>query len=216
MKIKEKQQAIKFRTKGFSLKEISRRLKVSKSTVSIWVRDIKLNSKALSRLLKKIKLGQFISASNKRAKIKAIEKNYLELAHTEINSLEINKKFYKLLCAIMYWCEGTKNARTGVCFINSDSDVIKRFLELLRGAFTINEKKFRSCIHLHSYHSPARQLAFWSKVTNINKRQFIRPYLKPHSGKRIHENYQGCISVKYHSNDLARRVMALAKAFLGA
>lgn len=59
-------------------------------------------------------------------------------------------------------------------------------------------------------------LDFWSKVTKINKKQFIKPYRKLNSGKRIHPNYQGCISIKYHSNDLARRIMATAKAFLGA
>jgi len=73
----------------------------------------------------------------------------------------------------------------------------------LRECFVLDEKKFHPCIHLHSYHSPEKQLDFWSKVTDINKQQFIKPYLK-----------QGCISLRYFNNDLARRLMAVAKAFL--
>jgi len=67
---------------------------------------------------------------------------------------------------------------------------------------------------LHSYHNPKKQLDFWSKITDINKKQFIKPYEKPNVGKRIHKNYQGCIAIKYHSNDLARRLNSIAKAFL--
>jgi len=81
-------------------------------------------------------------------------------------------------------------------------------------SFTLDESKFHPCIHLYSYHSPEKQLDFWSKVTDIDKQQFIKPYLKPNTGKRIHENYQGCISLRYFNNDLARQRMAVAKAYL--
>lgn len=85
---------------------------------------------------------------------------------------------------------------------------------LIRKCFVLDERKFRPCIHLHSYHSPKKQLDFWSKVTDINKEQFIKPYQKANSGKRIRPNYQGCIRIRYHSCDVARRLMAIAKAFL--
>jgi hypothetical protein len=142
-----------------------------------------------------------------------IEREYLKNARAEIKSLKINKNYSKLLCSLLYWCEGTKNSKNGVCFINSDPNLIKKFLTLLRASFELNEIKFRPCIHLHAYHSPEIQLDFWPRITNINKQQFIRPYIKPNSGKRIRQNYPGCISIRYHSNDLARRLLAIAKAY---
>ncbi|MDP3697179.1 MAG: hypothetical protein Q8R55_04075 [Candidatus Taylorbacteria bacterium] len=159
-------------------------------------------------------MGQRVAAANKLALTKAKEKNYLESAISEIAQIKIDKKLSRLLCAAIYWCEGTKSPKAGVCFTNSDPKLVRKFLFLLRNSFELDEKKFRPCIHLHSYHNPQKQLAFWSKMTNINKRQFIKPYLKLNTGKRIRDNYQGCISVRYHSNDLARRLIAIAKGFL--
>lgn len=214
MKINERHKAIKLRRKGFSLKEIAGKLEVAKSSVSMWVRDVKLSLAAEKQLLTKIKLGQFLAAKIKIAKIRAIENEYLKEAKEKIKSLKIDKNYTKLLCGIMYWCEGTKNVKYGVNFVNSDPRLVKKFLELLRSSFNLDEKKFRPCIHLHSYHDSKKQLDFWSKITDINKNQFIKPYKKLNSGKRIHGGYQGCISIRYHSNDLARRLNALAKAFL--
>jgi transcriptional regulator with XRE-family HTH domain len=203
-------EAVKLRKRGYSLKELSERLGVVKSTIALWTEDVVMDEKAERRLLTVIKRGQFVSAQKKRARTKATEDRYFKEAQEEIRS---NPNYNKIICAMIYWCEGAKSTR-GIAFTNSDPNLVKTFLKLLRDSFKLDEKKFRPCIHLHSYHSPEKQLDFWSKVTDINKQQFIKPYQKPNTGKRIYENYQGCISVVYHSSDLARRLIAIAKAYL--
>ena len=213
MKLIERRQALALRRRGYSLKEISERLLVAKSSVSLWVKNIKLGKSAEARLMRKVKLGQIMGANKKRAQTRATEQKYLEEAQGEIKH---SPDYQKIICAMLHWCEGTKNPKNGLTFTNSDPALIAKFLELLRKSFDVDEKKFHPCIHLHSYHSPARQLDFWSKITKISKNQFIKPYLKSNSGERIHDNYQGCISIRYRSNDFARRVMAIAKAFLEA
>src|SRR3989344_8606214 len=211
MKISERHQALRLRQQGFSMKEIAKRLSVSKSTVSLWVRDVQLSKQEKAVLLKKVKVGQLVSAEKKRAVVRAREATYLEEARRE---LKVKPDQGKLICAMLFWCEGTKNPRNGLAFTNSDPQLVAKFLSLLRKSFALNESKFHPCIHLHSYHSSDRQLDFWSRVTHIKKSQFIKPYIKRHTGKRIHEDYQGCISIRYHSTDLARRLIATAKAFL--
>jgi hypothetical protein len=204
--------AVELRNKGYSLKELSKRFGVAKSTVALWTKDVVMDKNAEQRLLTVIKRGQFISARNKRAKTKATEDRYFNEAREEI---QLRPNYNKIICAMIYWCEGAKSAKGGVAFTNSDPNLIRTFLKLLRECFVLDEKKFHPGIHIHSYHSPEKQLDFWSKVTDIDKQQFIKPYRKPNTGKRIRENYQGCIRVQYGSNDLARRLMAIAKAFLG-
>jgi len=211
MKLAQRRKAIELRKKGYSLNEISDILSVSKSSVSLWVRDIKLTDSAKAKLLSKLTAGQLAGAESRLKKTKKLEEGYLKEAQLEVFK---NPDYGKIICAVIYWCEGTKNPRNGLVFTNSDPNLVSKFLELLRGSFDIDESKFRPCIHLHSYHSTEKQLAFWSKVTKINRSQFVRPYIKTNSGKRIHDNYQGCISLRYHNNDLARRLMAMAKAFL--
>jgi hypothetical protein len=203
--------ATQLRRKGYSLKEISKRLKVTKSTAAVWVSDVELTPEGERRLLTRIKLCQFISAKKKRARTVALERRYLEEAKEE---LILQPNADKIMCAMLYWCEGGKNPFGGVAFTNSDPKLVRTFLGLLRKSFILDESKFRPCIHIHFYHLAEKQLDFWSKVTDIDKRQFIKPYQKPNTGKRIRINYEGCIGIRYHSNDLARRLLAIAMAYL--
>lgn len=213
-KIEEKLKAIKLRKQGHSVNEIVEKVRVAKSSVSVWVRNVQLDDKAKDRLLTKIKLGQLVSAENKRKKTKQAMDNYHQEALRMFETKKLDRFSIQFICSLIYHCEGNKDLFYGINFTNSDPNLIKTFLFLLRYGFDINEKKLRVCIHLHGYHNPKKQINFWSKITNIPKRQFIKPYLKSNTGKRIRENYQGCVSVRYHSADTARHLAMIAKAFL--
>ena len=213
-KVKEKLRAIKLREQGFSLNEILKEIDASKSSVSGWVRNVPLSNNARKRLLTKIRLGQLISAENKRKQTEGILNKYSQEAILEIKSRNLDKIAAKIFCSLLYWCEGGKNHFYGVNFTNSDPRLVKTFLFLLRKSFDLNEKRFSPCVHLHKYHNIKSQLSFWSKVTNIPQSQFIKPFIKPNTGKRIRNNYPGCIAIRYHSNDLARRLLMTAEAFL--
>lgn len=214
MKLNEHRQAIILRRRGYSMKEIAHDLKISKSTASLWTKDVVLNQIAQTRLRTRVSAGQLASAKAKRKIIADREAYLFREATMLVDRSIVSKDYAKLLCAMLYWCEGNKSVRCGVYFTNSDPKLVSKFLHLFRSSFDLDESKFRPCIHLHEYHSSPKQLAFWSKITNIPKKQFIRPYCKPNTGKRIREGYQGCIGIRYHSNDLARQLNAVAKAFL--
>lgn len=78
MKLKEKERAVTLRARGYSLKEISKILIISKSTASLWLRNITLSKKAKKRLLSQILKGQYISAENKKLATKEL-KNKIKL-----------------------------------------------------------------------------------------------------------------------------------------
>lgn len=213
-KIKEKLKVIELRKRGYSFSEIVKQVKVAKSSVSEWVRNVPLSDSARKRLLAKIKLGQLISAENKRKQTERILNKYFQEATVEIKGRNLDKITAKIFCSLLYWCEGGKNHFHGVNFTNSDTRLVKTFLFLLRKSFDLNEKRFSVCVHLHKYHNIKSQLSFWSKVTDIPKGQFIKPFIKPNTGKRIREDYPGCVAIRYHSNDLVRKLLTTAKAFL--
>lgn len=211
----EKEKAISLRKKGFSLSEISDTLHVAKSSASIWVKDVLLSKQAKQEIEKKR------GAARERAAITHRKKVDSKLADADIYGREvvkraaINADTARLLCAIMYWCEGTKIRRSEILgFTNSDPLVIASFLRLLRAGFSIDEKKLRMTLHVHDYHDTDTQLRFWSKVTTIPLSQFHRPYRKPHTGIQTREGYQGCVSVRYLNVDFGRRLEAIATAFL--
>jgi len=214
LKREEKLRAVALREKGYSLNEIVEAVGVAKSSVSEWVRNIPLTEKGRQRLLTKIKLGQLVSAENKRKKTQELLADYYRKAAEEHEHIKFDKNLKRLLCALLYWCEGAKDPSRGINFVNSDPSVIRSFLRLFRESFEMREKKFRIALHLHEYHKPRTQLRFWSKITNVPVEQFIRPYLKPNTGKRFRKNYPGCVSVRYHNADIARQLLTTAKAFL--
>ncbi len=121
-----------------------------------------------------------------------------------------NQSATRLICAILFWCEGSKTT-TQVKFTNSDPEMIKYYLRLLRIGFSVDESKFRALVHLHEYHDEKTQIDFWSKLTNIPKTQFHRSYRKPNTQKRIRENYPGCICITYFDARLAKRLWAYYK-----
>lgn len=212
MKIQEKKDAIVMRKNGASLKEISDALNVSKGSVSVWVRDVALNKKARQILKNKKINGQKKSSKALKERTKKREKEAYDFAVKTINRLGyVNLDEQLALLAVYYWCEGNKSPKDMVFFTNSDPNIIKAFLRLLRNSFELEENRFRVCIHLHDYHIHKRELLFWSKTTNIPLSQFIAPYQKPHTGKQKREGYRGCAQIRYYDVSVARKLLALGK-----
>ncbi len=212
MKTKAKNKAIFLRKKGYSLNEISNKLGVSKSTASIWVKKINLDKNAKLRLEKRRKNGYSKSIKSNKIKKDKILNFVKQNAKLTIKNLKGFKQINKLLCAILYWCEGEKHCNS-IRFTNSDPLLISTFLYLLRKSYELDEKKFRICLHLHDYHNETRQKNFWSKLTNIPLSQFIKVYKKTHAGKRIKKNYPGCASIRYHDYKIAKELNLIYQLF---
>jgi len=209
--IKLKEKATKLRKKGYSLKEISDKLGISKSTASLWIGDINLNQKAKDRLKKRGILGQYKSILLRRKRKKAILGRFRKAARKELAKNKSDKEIYRLLCSILFWCEGNKGLISALRFTNSDPEMIKCFLYCLREGFEIDENKFRALIHLHDYHDEEGQIKYWSRIANIPKEKFYKSYRKPNTGKRIKKDYPGCLAITYFDAELVKKLWAYYK-----
>lgn len=214
-KLKEKKLACKMRAKGYSFSEISSKLSISKSSASTWTRNIFLSKVAKNRLLQRRKYGQEKSKNTIRAQTKARLEEATSYAKSMLHNVVLNDTQVRIICALLYWCEGEKSLNDGVLsFTNSDPLLATAFVNLLRKGFDIKESKFRVCIHLHDYHNKDNQLRFWSRTIRIPQKQFMKPYCKPHTGKQKRKGYAGCVSIRYYDSHIARRVHAVAREFL--
>lgn len=211
--ISQREKVIDLRKRGYSLNEINENIGIPKGTVSRWVRDLILSSRAKQRLNRRIKNNQLQSARRAREKINAVLNKYLLESQEKIKAIKLNKDSARVLCALLYWCEGVKDIYSSVRFTNADPNLIKTFLKLFREAFSVNPEKFRICVHLHEYHNPKKQIKYWSKITNIPESQFIKPFKKKNTGKRIRKDYNGCISLRYNDTEIARQLLMCAKGF---
>ncbi len=204
--------ARELRKEGYSLQEISTLLGVSKSSASLWVENIPLSQTALLRLQENIQKGQLHLQNVIRNQRTTKEITAKEDARTMLFGKSFDNTTIKVICALLYACEGKKSPYSGVSFANSDPHLMKLFLHTLRSSFCLDERKFRVQIHVHSYHNKNVQILFWSKVTGVPMSQFIKPYEKKNSGSNKKEGYPGCANVRYHDVTISRELRAITQA----
>lgn len=204
-----KANAIELRKSGLSLKEISTKLKISKSTASLWLDKIPLNQSALNLISEKRNKGRLKGlqtlASQRYDNNLKTQRSAIDI----ISSLNLsNVSLCKVLCSLLYWGEGSKTGyRTS--FINSDPQMITTYISLLRKSFPIKESKFRALIHIHEYHDEDKLKKFWSEITQIPLSQFTKSYLKPHTSKILRSGYKGAIRIDYYDAKIAHELRAI-------
>jgi transcriptional regulator with XRE-family HTH domain len=204
-----KNKATELRKQGFSFREISGKVGISKSTASLWLKDVDLSKIAKKRIYKLGVDGRNKGNESVKNRIAKEDKKIFVAAKKSIAKCSLLKKDLKIVCALLYWCEGGKTEQSQLTFINSDPKLIEYFLNTLRKAFNIDEKRFRVLLHVHGYHNIENQIKFWSNITRIPEVQFTKPYNKLNAGKRIKEDYQGCVSIRYYGREIRQEMMFL-------
>ncbi|MDP3732148.1 MAG: hypothetical protein Q8R31_03835 [Candidatus Omnitrophota bacterium] len=167
---KIKQKVRNLRKRGWSIGEISLKMKIPKNTISGWVKDIQLTEQQRKRIKQKIidsgVIGRPIAAKLLQAKMEkwkeGIRNKVMHFGQLPLQNPEIGK----LICGLLYICEGAKYPSTrGLIFGNSDPMVICCFLGLLRRFFAIKEDKLR-CRVMYRWDQDRRRLErYWSNVT---------------------------------------------------
>lgn len=215
MKLKEKEYAIRLRHEGKTMNEIAAQVGVAKSSVSLWVRDLPISSKARARITSLQTAGQRASQQTHFAKTRRNLAFAKEEAEKIIRTVVVTPDVALLCCALLYWCEGAKDKNDKTfTFSNSDGQMVRAFMKLMRHSIVLDERKFRARMHLHEYHNETLQRKSWSEITGIPEQQFSKTYWKPHTAKTIKDGYPGCIHIEYYDVRIARKIYAMARAFL--
>lgn len=212
-----KEEARRLRRKGWSLNEISAKLGPPKNTLTLWVRDIILNEEQRARLHKKeveaIGRNRALAAlANRNARLGRIEAAKAE-ATKFLSSLTSEQQTNRVAAAMLYLGEGAKGEAT-CTFTNSNPNIIRYWLFLLRASFDIDESKFRLHIMARADQHDSELRAYWTEVTGINR--FIKTYLDARTqGKPTKRpGYMGVCAVSYHDISLRRYLDALAQGLM--
>ncbi|MBZ6476077.1 hypothetical protein K9U14_22310 [Streptomyces griseocarneus] len=200
--------ARELRLAGKTYDEIVAELGVSKSSVSLWVRDLPKPRKTAEQLHA---MREARWAPHRRAvAIKRIETK-LEAAN-EIGRPTDRELF--LIGVGLYWSEGTKSKphrlSERATFINSDPDMITLYLAWLR-LLGVEEDRLRFHVMIHESADVAGAEAFWADVVGADGGAFGKTTLKKHNPKTIRKNVgdddRGCLIVRVTgSADLYRRI----------
>jgi hypothetical protein len=205
-KLAERQQARQLRRAGLPLAEIAARLGVSKSSVSLWVRDVAFEP------LPRVTRGRRREPNALQRRRQAEVERLLEEGRTRIGRL--SEREFLVAGVALYAGEGSKRDGS-VIFANSDPRMVVFFCSWLRHFFPIDESRLRVRLYLHQGLDLAGAVAFWSELTGIAASQFSKPYRAvPDPSIRHAKHVHGCVGVRYSCSATHRSIMGLVGALL--
>lgn len=218
---KIRQRARNLRFRGWSIGEINLKMGILKNTISSWVNDIQLTKQQGERIKTKIitsaAIGRHLAIAANRRKIEQWKKDVRDsVKHFENISFE-NPELGKLICGILYLCEGSKYPSTRcLVFSNSDSWIIRCFINLLRNSFNIDEEKLR-CRIMYRYDQDLKELnKYWSNVTGIPLHNFYKskPDSRTKGKSTLKNNYKGICALHYLSTDLQFKLQSIGEIII--
>lgn len=178
MKIEEKKLALNLRKQGWSMNDIKKELGISKSSVSLWVRNVELTKDQKQELSHR---GIRKEVIEKRRETRLNRENarrqiIIDNARKDINSISINE--LKLIGASLYWAEGSKTKRGLVQLSNGDPKIIELMMRFFKEICEVPDAKFRGYIHIHPHLNIEKAEKYWSSASKISLNQFYPTYNK--------------------------------------
>lgn len=213
-----KLKARELRKQGVSVKEIQRKLGVSRSSVSLWVRDIKLTKKQLERLYLNKKTGSLkgsiIAAMNKIRAREELTKELVSKGKKEVCALSERDKFIAGIA--MYFAEGEKTDGN-IGFSNSDARAIRFMMRWFRKVCGVPEEKFRFYLYIHDNLNEKEAKKYWSNLAKIPLSQFKKSYIVKNNPKRFRKtkNEYGVLRISISNANLHRRIMGWISGVIG-
>ncbi len=222
-KYSEKQLAIKLRKEGKTYSDILKEVHVSKSTLSLWLREVGLSKTQKQKLTEKRKQAQQRGGDKRHAMRLAEEKEMIKRGVKDVKNLSTRELF--MIGIALYWAEGSKKSadRPGVMvdFGNSDPTMVALFIKWLQNFCDVTEEDFILRLHLHQSHKVREKeiISKWAKELSVPTSLFAKTTFKKHNPKtvryKIGEDYIGLVSVRVKkSTTLNRRIMGWIYAII--
>ncbi|MFE9737058.1 hypothetical protein [Streptomyces sp. NPDC006477] len=202
--------ARELRLQGMTYDRIQVELGCSKSSISLWVRDLPKperrrtpeEASAIARRGWEVTLRRREEERRRRS----------GLAREEIGSLTERELF--LIGVGLYWAEGAKSKpyerREKVVFVNSDPDMITLYLAWL-GLLGIEPYRMRYHVMIHESADVAGAEQYWADLVQVDVATLGKTSLKRHNPKtarkNVGEGYRGCLAVNVRQGaDLYQRI----------
>lgn len=202
-KLEERMTVEKLRKQGLSYREIMQQVAVSKSSISLWCKNIQLTHSQKEKLKGKRPKGYLGALANRikrQSEIILIKRG----AATEINELTFDE--FKIAGATLYWGEGDKKHSAGVT--NSDPQLIKFMMKWFRDVCKVPEAKFKLSIYYHSGQNEEEIKKYWSSLTRVPLSQFHKSIFKKEgTGYRKNILYKGTLKIRICDENLRHRIL---------
>jgi len=175
-RVQDHEKAIFLRKEGKSYTQIKELLKVSKSTLSCWLKNYPLSEQKIRELRdwseKRIEKYRETRRKQKENRLEKVYKEQEEII------FPINKREIFLAGLFLYWGEGSKSNSAMLNVSNTDPAIIKFFIRWFVKVFMVSKNKFRVQLHLYNDMNIDKEIDFWSLKLKIPRSQFTKPSIK--------------------------------------
>ncbi|MFF0222653.1 hypothetical protein [Streptomyces sp. NPDC004629] len=206
----QRDKARELRLQGRTYDQIQLELGCSKSSISLWARDLPTPERRRGREEAAAIARRGWEA---RLRIRDEERQHTKSAAREsIGDLSARELF--LVGVGLYWAEGSKDKpyarRENVTFVNSDPGMIRVFLAWL-DLLGVERERHRYAVMIHESADVAAAEQHWAELIGADGALFNKTTLKKHNPKTVRKNtgdgYHGCLVIKVlKSADLYRRI----------
>jgi transposase-like protein len=203
---------------GRSVKEIARLLDVSRSSVSLWVRDIQLTPEQEAALTAR----DPARSRRRRGWAVSLERGRLRRRTYQLAGRRRARGLEPLHVAgcMLYWAEGRK-CRGRVEISNADPEVIRFFACFLRECFGVPNDRMRVTCHLFADHA-ARQREieqFWLDLVGLPRsslrKSMVNKYSRSSQRKRLNRLPYGTCRLVVHSTEIAQEIYGSIQELAG-
>ncbi|MDQ0934903.1 hypothetical protein [Streptomyces turgidiscabies] len=202
--------ARELRLQGWTYDRIQVELGCSKSSISLWVRDLpKPERKRTPEEASAIARRGWEATLQRREEERQSTKKASKQTVGDLSDREVF-----LAGVVLYWAEGAKDKsysrRERLHFINSDPNVIAFFLRWL-DVLGVERERLRFRVSIHESANVTDAEEFWAALVGAELSAFQKATLKKHNPKTSRKNtseaYRGCLIIYVlKSAELYRRM----------
>ncbi|MFF0560613.1 hypothetical protein [Streptomyces sp. NPDC004266] len=202
--------ARELRLQGWTYDQIQVELGCSKSSISLWVRDLpKVDHRTPAEQGREAALKRWAHEGPLR---EAARTAAIREAQAAVGALSQRELF--LAGVALYWAEGSKSKPyrrdETVAFINSDPSVITVYLAWL-DLLQIPREQLSFRVMIHESADVAGAEAYWAGLAGVSVDRLQKTTLKKHNPKTVRKNtgseYRGCLIIRVAAGSrLYRRI----------
>ncbi|MGI5376018.1 hypothetical protein ACQEV2_17545 [Streptomyces sp. CA-251387] len=190
--------ARELRLQGWTYDQIEAELGCSRSSVSLWVRDL---PRPKPRYTPEEQLALMHEGLAKRRAAEDEERKKTKIAACK-DIGELTDRDLFLTGVALYWAEGSKSKpydrRERAIFVNSDPGVIKVYLAWL-DLLDVDRERLRFRVLIHESADVEAAHRYWADIADVDVSIFAKPTLKKHNPKTVRKNtgddYHGCLVI---------------------
>ncbi len=215
-----RERARQLRNQGWTYNQIQAELGCSKSSVSLWVRDLPHPEPKCTPEEQRARMNAGLARL--RASQDCERQETKRAAAAAVGELSDRELF--LLGVGLYWAEETKDKpharRESVEFVNSDPGMISVFLAWLE-LLDVKRDRLHCRVMIHESADIDAAELYWANLVGVDRSALGKTVLKKHNPGTVRKNtgdiYRGCLGIKVRQGaDLYRRIEGAWYGIVGA